>query len=394
MTTADNPTVSHPAPKTVEPARGRASRRRALAWCLPAVLAVAGCVSAAAWLPDGSGFYYVRTADDPGKQAALVHYDLKSAKSVVVAELPVGSASWPAMSPDATQVAVATLDGERQGHLQRLDRKTGKLTSAKVSGWRPEKEVVIPPVLSWSPDGGSVLISTWTEPEPRPADRTLLVDVKSGTTMVLAGGSLALWGGVAPKDRGFLLLTGDKELSLFGWDGRKVWSAAVPDDTASDVGSGLPPTLFQPMIRFRWNGNGAVAEMPGGELTVAAADGKQTFKKVEVVKRGERTVLARVPVGGKGAAVTLIDNADDKKSARLEVGGRLLELPATKPDKPVEPLAAVAHAVSIAPSPDGRRLVVRYAAAKADGKPEQVLVIVDEDGGVTEVDRGPLLPGK
>jgi hypothetical protein len=86
-------------------------RPLALAALALAVTSFAGCVPTV-WLPDSSGFIYVKPVQVAGEASGqLVHYDLQKKTSRVIVE-DIGKATvWPALSPVGKRIAVARLTG-------------------------------------------------------------------------------------------------------------------------------------------------------------------------------------------------------------------------------------------------------------------------------------------
>src|SRR5262249_5579237 len=143
--------------------------RLLIALVIVPVLAIAGCVPPAAWLPDSSGIVYTEGADD---SANLVHYDVKTKKRNILAEKVDTGTLLPAVSPDGKQVAVARLLERKdkpytvQLLFFGLDGKAGKQSKVfEVSNGTQGTETEpsrCASLLHWSPDGKKILVDFGT----------------------------------------------------------------------------------------------------------------------------------------------------------------------------------------------------------------------------------------
>jgi len=130
-----------------------------------AFLAVTGCeLPGVAWLPDSSGIVFTEN-----KGTRLVHYDLKKKARRVIVNDTGTRTTWPAVSPDGKQVAVArwtAIPGKAsqlQVILYNLDGKEAHRSRAYA--WRPletQKVELGPTHLFW---GRADKLLVWTGEE-------------------------------------------------------------------------------------------------------------------------------------------------------------------------------------------------------------------------------------
>src|SRR5437867_1417969 len=91
----------------------RPTPRRPIAYAVVALTlaSLAGCVPTV-WLPDSSGFIYIKpikVADEPSGQ--LMHFDLAKKTSRVIVKDVGAATTWPALSSDGKRIAVARRAG-------------------------------------------------------------------------------------------------------------------------------------------------------------------------------------------------------------------------------------------------------------------------------------------
>src|SRR5262245_19654735 len=76
-------------------------------------IAMSGCIPNVAWLPDSSGFVFTETGPaEAGKdpKLRLVKYDIaQKQRDIIVDNLKNSLTTWPALSPNGAEIAVASV---------------------------------------------------------------------------------------------------------------------------------------------------------------------------------------------------------------------------------------------------------------------------------------------
>ena len=134
-------------------------------------VALPGCIPTT-WLPDSSGFIYVKPikSKEPNARATggqLIHFDVqKKAGQVLVADIGPGT-NWPAVSPDGKRIAVARFKGEvgkaTTVQIVLYDFQGKLLEESKGSIWAPAepKNFVLTSNarLFWSPKNDMLVVA-------------------------------------------------------------------------------------------------------------------------------------------------------------------------------------------------------------------------------------------
>lgn len=162
-----------------------------------------GCITGITWLPDSSGFIYMK--GDSNDRPELVHFDLVTKKQrTIVTDEKIKDWCWPAISPDGKSVAVARLLGhdKDKGHtlqilLHDLNGKTKK--QSKVFSI-PERGY---PSVFWGPSEDKIVVSIF-------ADQFKMVgiyDVKNDELKVLKDATACVFAGrlTRPDGKGFVV---------------------------------------------------------------------------------------------------------------------------------------------------------------------------------------------
>jgi hypothetical protein len=161
-----------------------------------------GCITGITWLPDSSGFIYMKDSND---RPELVHFDLVTKKQrTIVTDEKIEHQYWPAISPDGKSLAVARLghDKDKGYTLQilfhNLNGKTKKLSKA-FSLPQAAKESS----LFWGPPEDIIVVSV-SEDQLRMVG---IYDVKNDTLKILKDALPCLFAGrpARPDGKGFVV---------------------------------------------------------------------------------------------------------------------------------------------------------------------------------------------
>ncbi len=196
-------------------------------------LALSGCVPTT-WLPDSSGFIYVKPIK--GKEAnaratggELIHYDIaKKFGRVVVPDIGPGTL-WPAISPDGKRIAVARFKGApgqpTTVQLVFWDFQGKPLGKSKEMVWEAAKtkgfSLTSEAMLFWLPKNDMVVVTDMTK-------TTALYNVQTDAMRVLANTMPFAHAGtpILPDGQGVLLVVSEGEikdqkahLAVADWNG-------------------------------------------------------------------------------------------------------------------------------------------------------------------------------
>jgi hypothetical protein len=181
------------------------------------------------WTADSSGFVWAET--DP-ERSVLFHYDIASGKSkILVTEAPA-MAPWPALSPDAKRIAVGRLTASKEKSetmqliLYSLQGK--ELQRSAELPWakgRTDDEKLQPTAAFWGP-GDTLLVHDFAdtrEGHGKQVNKTGICDLHKKTSRLLDGSPMTIAGTpIRPDGKGFLMCRPDKgSLDIFfvQWDG-------------------------------------------------------------------------------------------------------------------------------------------------------------------------------
>ena len=198
-------------------------RPMAVALTALAVTSLAGCVPTV-WLPDSSGFIYVKAIKIAGEPSGqLLHYDLQKKTSRVIVQ-DIGKATvWPALSPDGKRIAVGRMGGgPKQAKTMQIvlyDIQGKQLKMSPVFSWSPPPKDIgfdAPVMLFWSPKDDRLVLTD--------GNVSGLYDVKKDSLKVFDKSMPVIHGGspIRPDGKGCLLLLGEdknQRLVLMDWEG-------------------------------------------------------------------------------------------------------------------------------------------------------------------------------
>ena len=367
--------------------------------------------SAPAWSPDGRWIAFLRAADDKSKpQLHVLPADLGDARRVTTDEQHPLGAGVPRWSPDSTRLAyVARVPepgryGTEEGRgpekepPRRITRLRYRLDDVGFVLDRPPHVFVVDPFaaepapvrvtdgdadhedVSWTPEGGLLLVSDRDTPE----DTTLYRDVYacaadgSGLRRLTKGGHTAAVPAASP-DGGTVFFLGPSDLGEDGCDfvGRNGVLWAVPAD-----GSTPPAPLTDPAVVDAVDLGSGLAVDAAGVLVGTRRRGAEELLRVpltggdpEIVVGGPRTVSGAAAAGGTLVAV-VGDGTSAGELVAVRAGGeRVLtdfgaELAAGASLRPLEELTTTA--------PDGYPVhgwIVRPDPAAHPG-PRPVLLMI------------------
>jgi hypothetical protein len=254
-----------------------------------ALASLTGCVPTV-WLPDSSGFIYVKPIKVAGSPSGqLVQYDLQKKTSRVIVEDVGAGTSWPALSPDGKRIAVARVAGgpkdAKTVQIALYDMQGKQLHLSKIFAWAPAMEDAIPVpsaafMLFWSPKNDMVVVTD--------ASESGVYNVKTDTLKVIDKAAAVIHGGtpIRPDGKGFLVLLGEQDnarLVLMDWEGKDqkidadAFAALIPKDKSP--GSAIATTVLAAlMLPSGWDGNTAWVGFKRDKATYAINTDK---KKIE-----------------------------------------------------------------------------------------------------------------
>lgn len=337
--------------------------RWVLVGCL--LLAGSGCVeSPAAWLPDSSGFLFVRT-EKSGRQT-VHHYDLAKKAQRQVSVLDGEIASDLAIHPKGESFALITR-GEKGHALTILNLAGAKQHSSEILNFKPHRPIGI--TLHWFPTGDRL----WLGHEHGHAWydwRKKTLEIKEGEVACPA----FLGSPFRPDGSGYVIhhrTAGYSLLDLEGWERRlkghlDLWAGM------KDPGNIVP--------RMEWHKHLMKVKVPGGPGLVVDTD-KGTSSPGELDPRIAKafdlsgkgpTLVDLVPLAGEEVALAILKK-EPRKSSFQVVSHRFGE-------NKQKTLIAATEGALLLPSPDRKHALVYNE--KADG--ERALLVVGQDGEVLD----------
>jgi hypothetical protein len=360
---------------------------RLLATGALALLAGAGCIPNATWLPDSSGFVYTGGP----KKDALILYDVKAGKARVLVDKNAGPA-WPAVSPDGRKIAVALRkdDGKNVAlEVAVFDRDGKELHRSKPLDWAPHDKAASDKIAAqcfWAPDGNRLLLDSDGEGG--------FYDVKEKATVKL-GMDVATFGAspIRPDGKGFLAYKPGGQYVFVTWDGKEKEVEAKskglfgPDEDPESPRGGL---LAFPMLHCsRWDGSTATGSW--GEVRITIDADKLTATKETIkpdLSPDKKPIQCQVKLadGAVARAVELYPRYGKEKGPNIPIFGRY-RLEVLKPgEKEAKTVMEEADFFMIQPSPDGKQAVVRGAksleAMFTAREGEDWLYLIDAKGEV------------
>jgi hypothetical protein len=362
---------------------------------------LAGCNGNVAWLPDSSGFV-VWAGQDQGR---VMHYDLASHSAHLVRDNCV--AFWPAISADGKQAITAdviyrkpgepitlqvfghTLDGKEAWHSQELN--VGKSITPK------SKEAEhLPAGIFVDPGGDRLLITTIFSEEEPVRWMTFAYSIKGGQAKaipdvvpwpilygspLLPGGKGVLATSVLPAPHGKRpddMPDPRAVLSVMAWDG-------VAKSLRSADGKELDIERINKVTETSFAGDVLTLHAEGGVYRIDTGRLTWRFAAAAAPAAQPNAVVRRFTFPGTGVRVECSSvKVATKEAYRIETvdprsGVRQIVLPNTAPasgfgskDDPI---------YMIFPSPDQKKLAVRYRAAPEDA---DCVLVIGEDGKVIE----------
>ena len=361
-------------------------------------LALTGCVPTV-WLPDSSGFIYVKPikgkmpTDPPSGQ--LVHFDLqKKTSRVIVPDIGVGT-NWPALSPDGKRIAVATFKGDpktaRTIRIALHDLQGKRLHETKELPWAPARpNNAGPPVgmLFWSPKEDMIVVSDVSE--------TGIYNVKADTLKVIEKSVPVIHGGspIRPDGKGFLLLSGEKKeqhLSFVDWKGAEqkidatpLTALLPPDKSQVDMEPVAATFISSLLLPSGWDQSGAWAGFKREKITYSIDTVKKTiavsegFAALSKAKKGlEDQEPARFDFAGDITVRVTQFNVTDPKT-KFKTTHNKVTIVNDKTKKETTLLDKAPAQAIFLPSPDGRYLALCLSALF--GQDEDLILVINNKG--------------
>jgi hypothetical protein len=341
-----------------------------------ACFALTGCVPNVVWLPDSSGFVFTEPAGFHcgEQQKRLVKYDIaKKQRAIIVDNLKSAVTTWPAISPNGTEVAVASItwDGDQTKLQLIFYGLTGKeLRSSRKYDWverkKNNKDDFWPTLVFWgAPDK---VVVTAIHPD-LPTNTTAIIDLKSKEIVKIEDRIPFLYPGnipFRPDGKGFLCFqgkAGDAPLSglaFVDWNG---------NETKID---GYDPRLLDKIVDFRWNGKNAIVIGEDESFTIDTETGKIAkleYKPLQAPgKKGEKLAY-RLTFAKDRFEFRTFASGNSTPETRLEI----LDQNTGK----VRVLRDQLGSCFVFPSPDGKWLALR-TGNRAGNK----VVLINDNGEI------------
>jgi WD40-like Beta Propeller Repeat len=363
-------------------------------------LALPGCIPTT-WLPDSSGFIYVKPIKGkepfaPTTGGQLVHYDLqKKAGRVLVADIGRGT-MWPALSPDGKRIAVSRFKGEagqaKTVQIAFYDLAGKLLKESKELAWADAKKQEFSfnsgGMLFWSAKDDMLIITD--------LERTGLYNLRNDSIKVLDQAMPVTHGGspILPDGKGVLLVVSEGDIKnkksrlvVMDWAGaeQKIDTAALDalamEKKKADEGVG-GLAIFSLVFPSWWDGASALAGPKRDKLFYKI----DTAKKMLSLSDGFAAMIKSDKEPGKeyplwfdfasGISVKLDPFQGDAKDGKSKQTYHKILAVNNKTGKE-ETLAAKAPGMQLfSPSPNGTYLALGLGETFGSGtEPPQILVI-------------------
>ncbi|HYV39112.1 MAG TPA: hypothetical protein VE988_25725 [Gemmataceae bacterium] len=373
-----------------------------------AALVLPGCVPTT-WLPDSSGFVYVRptkakNAGDP-PSGELLHYDLKTKTARVVVKYIGQGTMWPAVSGDGKRIAVSKFkvgnDKAKSVQFVIYDMQGKQVKQSKEFVWFAGKVegfvFSTPGMLFWSPKADMIVVTDNSE--------TAIYNVAADTLKVLEKTVPAIHGGspIRPDGKGFLAVISNKaviankdknksRLVFMDWTGvehridttpfDKTLEAAAQGKKKDDAGG---PFAMSIMFPSGWDGNTAWVGFRREKLTWQVDTVKDTASISDKLaamliadKKGEPLRYdfpGDISVHVTGFEEALPDNKGAKAFNKVVIVNH-------KTGKEEVVMAKAPGAALFVPSPDGNFVNIGLGDVRSPEPAPMHLLVISKQGTV------------
>lgn len=365
------------------------------------LLAIPGCVPTT-WLPDSSGFIYVKVKGPSAEKLAvgqLVHFDIKKNSSQVIVD-DIGSLTfWPAISPDGKRVAIARYtmapDRETTCRVVIYDLAGKKLRETKDFPWCPHGEEKATMVF-WSPKDDILVLTDMT--------RTAFYKLNAENPKVMENSRPILYGGtpIRPDGKGCLMQLDVAEgrqprVALVDWEGNEskidlsAYEVQKPEarafgpefDTATAV---LVAGLLLPS---GWDGNSAWAGPKRLKSTMQVDTARKSLfltggfagLPVEVKNISETDGLRSFDLNAE-TSINIVPNPDPARSNRMDFvqsNSRVVAVNHKTGEEKILVEKVPPELCMFLPSPDAKYIVLCFDyGLRPSSEPPQTLVFNNE----------------
>jgi hypothetical protein len=389
--------------------------RRLLYRCVVAVFltacstAASGCIPVT-WLPDSSGFVYVKRHPAKGPKdlpaIQLLHFDLKKNTSRVVVDRVVSNTNWPAVSPDGKRLAVARFArGVKEGWTVQVviyDLGGKQLHESKRFEWPADGTLTqnsdSPSFLFWSPKDDRVVVTSMMATGIYNVGTAAMETTIEQSAPLIHGGTP-----IRPDGKGCLLLVDDGgpvRLTFVQWDGNertlniKPLAALLPnllgrqenENRIGDIGLIVHAPLLCPSW---WDDNAAVVGGKRGKATIRYDTAKKSVA-ITVPKKDSESFrqLLKEAFGtydiSDDVSIRVVGFSEKKADSEGAIDFNRVVIVHHKSGKEHTLLAKEAPCVFPIPSPDGRNLALNFYGSKV--VPTRTVVISAQGELVGKID--------